>query len=262
MLKILSALVCFLGCVVTICAQEGDIRNPYTSPEDVVSGEKLFRAHCAVCHGLDGSGATEAGADLTKGEFRHGNSDAGLRETIFEGIPGTDMTGTFFEGRQLWQIVAYVRTLSQGPKSSTPSGDPARGKHLFHNKGGCSQCHKVGGTGGRLAPNLSDVGARRSSQYLRTSLLQPSDRILPQHWTLRAVTKQGQQISGVRLNEDSHSLQIRDGGDRLVTLLKSEIREYHMVKTSSMPSYAGRLSTEEIGDLVAYLSTLRRGSPK
>lgn len=262
MLKPLSALVCFVGCTLILGAQEAEVRNPYTSPADVASGEKLFRAHCAVCHGLDGSGPRGAGSDLTKGEFRHGGSDAKLRETISEGIDGTDMTGIFFDGRQLWQIVAYVRTLSQSPKSSASGGDPVRGKDLFHNKGGCGQCHKVGDTGGRLAPNLSDIGARRSAEFLRTSLLRPNATVLPRHWTLRVVTKKGEQVSGTRLNEDSYSLQIRDSGGRLVTLLKSELREYELIKTSSMPSYEDRLSAGEIGDLVAYLSTLRRGAPQ
>ena len=116
MLKPLSALVCFVGWALTLGAQEAEVRNPYTSPAEVASGEKLFRAHCAVCHGLDGSGPRGAGSDLTKGEFRHGSSDAELRETISEGIDGTDMTGIFFDGRQLWQIVAYVRDFESGPE--------------------------------------------------------------------------------------------------------------------------------------------------
>jgi putative heme-binding domain-containing protein len=250
-----------LTCAATVSAQQSEIRNPHTSPEDVAAGGRLFHSHCAVCHGLDGSGPRGAGADLTKGQFRRGDSDAALRETIRDGIPGTEMPAIFFEGKQLWQIVAYVRTLSSGPGAPSGTGDAGRGKALF-SKGGCSQCHKINDTGNRLGPNLSDIGARRSAKYLRTAVLRPNDTVLPQHRILKVVTKRGDQIAGTRLNEDSYSFQIRDGNGRLVSLLKSDVKEYELVKTSSMPAYEERLSAAEVDDLVAYLSTLRRGAPR
>ena len=250
-----------LTCAATVSAQQSEISNPHTSPEDVAAGGRLFHAHCAVCHGLDGSGPRGAGADLTKGQFRRGDSDAALRETIRDGIPGTEMPAIFFEGKQLWQIVAYVRTLSSGPGAPSGSGDAGRGQALYA-RGACSQCHKINDDGARMGPNLSDIGARRSAKYLRTAVLRPNDTVLPQHRILKVVTKRGDQIAGTRLNEDSYSFQIRDGNGRLVSLLKSDVKEYELVKTSSMPAYEERLSAAEVDDLVAYLSTLRRGAPR
>ena len=261
-MKRLTLALWLIGFAATLAAQDSEVRNPYTGPEDIAAGQRLFKAHCAVCHGLDGSGPRGAGADLTKGQLRHGETDAELKETISEGIPGTDMPATFFDGKQLWQIVAYVGTLSAQPDAAASAGDARRGKDLFDNKGGCSQCHKVDRIGGRLAPNLSDIGARRSARYLRLAVLRPHDTVLPQYWTLQAVTKQGEKVSGTRLNEDSYSFQVLDGSGRLVSLFKSELKEYELVKTTSMPAYEGRLSAAEVTDLVAYLSTLRRGAPQ
>ena len=131
-----------LACAASLPAQQSEISNPYTSPEDVAAGQRLFHSHCAVCHGLDGSGPRGSGADLTKRQFRHGNSDAELRDTIGEGIPGTEMPAAFFQAKQLWQIVAYVRTLSLRQDSPGGMGDAGRGKELYA-KGACSQCHKI-----------------------------------------------------------------------------------------------------------------------
>ena len=261
-MKRLTFALWLAGCAATLSAQDSEVRNPHTSPADVAAGQRLFHSHCAVCHGLDGSGPRGPGADLTRSQLRHGKNDAELRETIREGIPGTDMPATFFDGKQLWQIVAYVRTLSAAPDSAADAGDARRGQDLFDNKGGCGQCHKVNRIGGRLAPNLSDIGARRSAKYLRAAVLRPHDTVLPQYWTLQAVTKQGEKVSGTRLNEDSYSFQVLDASGRLVSLLKSELKEYELVKTTSMPAYEGRLSAAEVTDLVAYLSTLRRGAPQ
>ena len=165
-------LLLVLACAVTPPGQQSEIRNPHTRLEDLAAGRNLFHAHCAVCHGLDGSGPRGAGADLTKKQFRHGSSDAELRDTIREGIPGTEMPATFFQGKQLWQIVAHVRSLSTGPARSNHAADAARGKTLY-SEGGCSQCHKINDDGGRVGPNLSDIGGRRSAEYLRTAV----------HWT-------------------------------------------------------------------------------
>jgi len=52
------------------------VTNPHTSPDDVAAGGRIFRSHCAVCHGPDGGGGR--GSKLTRGEFRHATTDEGL----------------------------------------------------------------------------------------------------------------------------------------------------------------------------------------
>jgi len=64
-------------------------------------------------------------------------------------------------------------------------------------------------------------------------------------------------IRGRRLNEDTYTVQIIDEQERLISLDKSTLREYTVVKTSSMPSYKDELTAEELRDIVAYLHSLR-----
>ena len=71
------------------------------------------------------------------------------------------------------------------------------------------------------------------------------------------VTRQGAVITGRRLNEDTHTIQLIDDKERLVSLDKSQLRELTVLKTSPMPSYQGKLSAQEIADVVAYLQTLK-----
>ena len=149
------------GFVLLLPAQQSDIKNPYTSPEDVAAGGRIFRSHCAACHGSEGVGGR--GSALTSGEFHHGGSDAAIFKNISEGIAGTEMPSAFFEGRQLWQLVAYVRSLSERPSNPSHRGDAARGRSLFDGKGGCRNCHQVNGNGGRGGPDLTSIGASRSA---------------------------------------------------------------------------------------------------
>lgn len=251
-----TAAVFFALCATTLWAQQGPKANPYTSAEDVAAGARIFRAHCAVCHGPDGTGGR--GPKLNRGEFRHASSDEGLYEIIAEGITGTEMPSTFFHGKQLWQVVAYVRSLSRRPAGPPLRGNAAAGKKVFFGKGGCPMCHMVDGEGGRLAPDLSLIGETRSPEHLRSAVLKPNERLLPYDRAVRAVTRDGKTITGRRLNEDTYSVQLIDAQENLVSLLKDEVTEYEVLGESTMPSYEGKLSDAELDDLIAYLASLQR----
>jgi hypothetical protein len=71
------------------------------------------------------------------------------------------------------------------------------------------------------------------------------------------VKRDGTVITGRRLNEDTHTIQLIDDKERLVSLDKSQLRELTIQKTSPMPTYQGKLSAQEVADVVAYLQTLR-----
>lgn len=237
-------------------AQHADdtIRNPFTSESDVASGGLMYRSHCAVCHGIEGEGGR--GVNLTTGLFRHGASDRDLFNTISVGIPGTEMPGIFFNGRQMWQLVAFVRSLSQGRAAEQISGDPANGKRIYEAKG-CNGCHRIRGDGGRMGPDLSDIGAMRSLGHLQAAVLRPNDEVLPQHWMVRAKTEDGKAVSGTRMNEDTFSVQLIDASGRLVSLSKESLSEFAVDRTSGMPAFEGQIEGSDFDDLLAYLASLR-----
>jgi putative heme-binding domain-containing protein len=257
MIRRFSFLSAAILVAVPLLAQHGveGLSNPFNSKQDAAAGGRIFRSHCAVCHGPEGSGGKAT--DLTLGRFRHGSTDSDLYRTISEGIEGTEMPGTFFNGQQLWQVVAYVRSLSQGRAAEKTTGDPARGRAIFFGKGGCNACHMANGEGARTAPDLSDIGAQRSLAHLEAAVNEPDQQVLPNHWHARAVTKDGEIVQGLRLNEDTHSVQMLDSNERLRSLLKADLKEYEVLKKSTMPSYKGRLSQSEFDDLIAYLASLK-----
>ena len=242
--------------VLPAAAQHADdtIRNPFTSEDDVAAGGRLYRSHCAVCHGINGEGAR--GADLTTGAFRHGSTDRDLFNTISVGIPGTEMPGIFFNGRQMWQLVAFVRSLSQGRAAEQATGDPEKGRAVYA-ANGCAGCHRIRGDGGRMGPDLSDIGALRSLTHLQTSIRNPDESVLPQHWMVRAKSRNGEVISGMRMNEDTFSVQLIDPAGNLASYHKAELAEYAVDRTSGMPSFEGTITGDDFENLVAYLAGLR-----
>ena len=109
-------------------------------------------------------------------------------------------------------------------------GDPDKGR-LIYDKAECGNCHIVAGKGGSLGPELTSIGDRRGVLFLRTALLHPGkDRAVTAegyatHLPVLAVKKDGRPLTGMRVNEDTFTIQLRDASNRLYSLQKSELEE-------------------------------------
>jgi putative heme-binding domain-containing protein len=234
--------------------QESELVQPKATPEDRAEGQRIFGMECSYCHGPKGQGGQ--GAVLALPKLSHAPDDLSLFRVIRDGIPGTKMPASALAPNQIWQVAAFVRTLGHAEESKLP-GDPQRGRRIYATKG-CAGCHTVGGHGGGIGPDLSDVGARQNAAEVRTSVLDP-DAVVPLTFLqVRVVTKDGRAVNGVRVNEDSFSIQIRDLSNQLHSFWKSELSEIaKKPKRSLMPSFQGKLSPGELDDLIAYLESLQ-----
>jgi putative heme-binding domain-containing protein len=225
------------------------------TPADVESGQRLYRANCQACHGPNGD--LQPGVDLGHGKFRRAKGDEEVMAIIMKGIPGTGMPpGNFTEAQSL-TIVAYLRSMAASSNVAATAGDPARGKAIFDGKGGCLNCHRVGTTGSRVGPDLSDIGVLRRTAELQQSLLDPDAEVLAANRYYRVVTKDGQTVTGRLLNEDTFSVQLIDTKENLRSFKVADLREHGFVAKSPMPSYKDKLTPEEISDLVGYLTSLK-----
>jgi putative heme-binding domain-containing protein len=125
-----------------------------------------------------------------------------------------------------------------------------------------------------MGPDLTDIGTRRGPENLRQSLLDPEAEVpdsfavyrrvifMPDNFLqVRLTTRDGRRISGVRVNEDAFTIQIREASDRIDSFRKDDLLELHKDwGKSPMPGYRGVLSDVEIQDVVAYLASLQ-GTP-
>ncbi len=242
-----------MGIAAVVSADSEQTRNPRTSPADVAAGAKTFRSHCSPCHGLKGEGGR--GPNLTTGAFFQGSSDLELLNNISDGIPGTEMPGLFYSPDRVWQVVSYIRSLNAGNRSQSRV-EVSRGAELFHEKG-CPQCHRVNGQGGRLGPDLSDIGRSRAPEHLRQALIDPNADVRQRYWVVSYTGESGKREEGFLLNEDSYTVQFMDMNERLHSLNKAGLKHYKVEKISKMPSFKDSLNSNELEQLLAYLASLR-----
>ena len=245
--------------------------NPLASrAEAAKAGEYEFRINCALCHGLGARGGGR-GPDLTRAQKKHVHSDAEMFQVISAGIPGTAMpaNGTNGQGvgmtdEEIWQIVAYIRSVEVKPPAKS-IGNPDHGKELFFGDANCSLCHMVNGKGGRLGPDLSAVGGSRThdaivesvrnpSRKLAWGLTEPTKEFAQEYETVTVVTAEGKKIKGVALNEDNFTVQIMDADEQIHLLQKDKLQSFEKTRESMMPKYdRALLPDKSLEDIYTYL---------
>jgi cytochrome c oxidase cbb3-type subunit 3 len=248
----------WFSCLLAVQAQTPAVQPKQPAnltSEDLARGKQIFEAQCSPCHGIQGTGGK--GANLARPTLKHAADDAALFAVIRNGIENTGMPGAWqMTEREVWLVIAHVRSLGRVAVEKLP-GDRAKGKALFAAQG-CGGCHIVDGVGGNLGPELTEVGARRSAERLRQCILEPSAALPDGFLIVRAARRDGSVVEGIRVNEDSFTIQLRDVAGRFHSLRKQQLQTLeYKPKATPMPSYRDKLVPEDVDHLAAYLASLR-----
>ena len=155
---------------------------------DIKQGEKLYRQHCAACHGYDGNGGV--GVPLTLPDFQYSVTNKYLKTTIRNGRPGRVMPAfSSLSNKEIKALIQYIRQWAPGKPYRYPItpvvGDAKHGQQLFQNH--CAACHGPNGEGGKgtgltfsrprdlpiIAPALNNPGFLKaaSDQFIKATLM-------------------------------------------------------------------------------------------
>jgi putative heme-binding domain-containing protein len=235
-------------------------KNPYEGNQEAVqAGMGQFRVRCADCHGMDATGVR--GPDITQ-VWASGRSDGGLFLTLRNGVPNTEMPSVGFRtsDHEIWQILAYLRTLAAPAPTDPPRGNAENGERLF--RANCASCHRVNGRGGRLGPDLSRVGNARSRDVMVRRIRGAVEENAAGYAPVTLTTPSGQQVQAVKKNEDLFSVQVMDTRERIQGYIRSDLKEVKDETRSAMPPFGtDRLSESQLDDVVRYLMTLKGFDP-
>jgi putative heme-binding domain-containing protein len=221
---------------------------------DIEDGKRVFQTSCANCHGPDGN--LIAGIDFGRGVFRRPFTNDELAATIIGGIPNTPMPpNPGMSKEQALRIVDYLRSMSEG-RAAPANGDARRGRTLFEGKGECTDCHAVRGAGSRVGPDLTRIGALRRASELERSLLDPKAEVQPENRFYKVTPKNGKPVTGRLLNRDTFTVQLLDTDEHLRSFQIADLRDHGFDETP-MPSASKKLTSQQIADVVTYLSSLR-----
>jgi putative heme-binding domain-containing protein len=237
----------------TALASSAAAQDHQYSAEQIQAGYRIYVSQCQLCHGFNGDGI--ARVNLSRQQFPRAVTDEDIRKAITTGNTA-GMPPFPLKAEELDGLVAFVRSGMDQAGTSFRLGDAAHGKTVYE-YAGCATCHRLAGNGPRTAPGLDDIGFVRRPGQILASLIDPARGTMPINRAVTIVTRDGRTVHGRRFNEDTFSVQLIDNHENVRSIAKSDIRQYDVSMTSSMPSYRGRLNDAELADLLAYLVSLK-----
>jgi putative heme-binding domain-containing protein len=138
-------------------------------------------------------------------------------------------------------------------------GDAEKGKALFFDSSNdwrCSACHRIGGSGASVGPDLTGVKSK-AVKDLFIDIILPSVHLSPERPLLSITTKSGEQITGVKSEESPSHIKLYDIGSLpavLRNLPKDQIQKLDIQNRSAMPAmYGEMLTVKQLLDIIAFL---------
>jgi putative heme-binding domain-containing protein len=141
--------------------------------------------------------------------------------------------------------------------SSTPEidgGNWANGKKIFFGEqAACSKCHKIGGEGGSIGADLSNLIFRDYASVLK-DITEPSAAINPDHIAYNVQLTDGEVESGVLLKNNREEVVLGQVTGKDLTIPKDKVASMKASAISLMPEgLLKSLSVQEQKDLMTFL---------
>jgi putative heme-binding domain-containing protein len=141
-------------------------------------------------------------------------------------------------------------------------GDRNAGRKLFFERGelGCSRCHRVGGEGGTIGPDLGAIGAQRDRLHLLESVIHPDKEVTEGFASITVHTHAGASVAGLLVSEDSTHVQLRTPDGNQIKVARNDVAA--MTRGASvMPKDVAKVLTKgEIRNLIEFLAAQRSGA--
>ena len=132
-------------------------------------------------------------------------------------------------------------------------GDPAAGKLVFTQQ--CAKCHRHGGEGGQVGPDLSGVAALPRDE-LMIHILDPSRSVEGNFVQYTVATTDGRVISGLLAAETRTTVDLLDAEGKRHVILREDIDEMKASKKSLMPEgFEKQITPAQLNDLLAFLTS-------
>lgn len=232
-------------------------KNPLEGNADAITaGMGAYRVRCADCHGMDARGIR--GPDISQ-VWAKGRTDAALFSTVRNGVANTEMPAhpaPRTSDMDIWRILAYLKTIAPTTPTGPSAGNAAAGENLFASN--CIGCHRVGDRGGHLGPDLTRIGVARARAAMARQIRGDMSDFRTGYEPVTLTTPKGQEIRGVKKNEDLFSVQVMDNRERIQGYLREDMRSVTNEKKSAMPVFGpDKLTDAQLDDVLKYLEGLQ-----
>jgi len=134
------------------------------------------------------------------------------------------------------------------------TGDVARGAVLFGKK--CATCHKQGGIGHEVGPNLASL-TTRTPESLYTAILDPSAAVETKYLNFVVATTSGRSAIGLLSTETGSSITVLGAEGKSESILRTDIEELRSTGKSLMPDGVEKdFTQQDLADVIEYVKVI------
>lgn len=156
------------------------------------------------------------------------------------------------------RVQRLIESRRQRFAGATPHA--AAGAEIF--KKHCASCHRVGGQGSKVGPDLDGIGIRGVDRLLEDTL-DPSSNVDQAFRATVINTKGGQSIVGLLLREEGEVLVLADNMGKEIRVSADDIDERDLTRLSPMPGNVADLVGEaDFDNLLAFLLAQKQALKK
>ena len=134
--------------------------------------------------------------------------------------------------------------------------DVKKGLEIFRKT--CAGCHRAGGEGHAVAPDMETV-RDRGGENLLLHLVDPNREVPPNYIVYNAILKDGRILTGIITAETSTSLSLVRAEGLGDTILRNQLSRLKSTGRSLMPEDLEKnLGLQDIADLIGFIQNLGR----
>ncbi len=187
---------------------------------------------------------TVRSADLTTAQikFLRDHRDSRVKDLALKILGETDVN------RRQEVIDAFRSAL-------TLAGDAAKGREIYRQR--CSSCHRLGGEGFAVGPDLVTV-KNAGREKMLVNILDPNREIAAQYIAFQVDTKDGESLVGIITSETTSSLTVGQAYGKEDVIPRSTLKAMRSQSQSLMPEGLEQgLAPQDLANLLEYISTAR-----
>ncbi len=147
-----------------------------------------------------------------------------------------------------------ARVVAEYQDVLTLDGDTARGQAVFRKI--CAACHRAGGFGQQVAPDLASV-KNKSDADLLVAILDPNREAQPNFNVYTVVTEQGRVYNGIIAAESAGSITLKRAEGKQDVILRNNIDQMISTGLSLMPVGIEKdLKRQDLADVIAFVKSI------
>jgi putative heme-binding domain-containing protein len=139
------------------------------------------------------------------------------------------------------------------------NGNIQRGKAIYERSTlACTACHAISGQGGKVGPDLANLGASAPLDYIVESILDPAAAVKEGFHATQVTTTAGEEFFAMLAGESDTDLLLRDSTGKEFRISKPNVTRRKPIGSLMPAALTDSLRQPELLDLIRYLSSLGR----